>query len=432
MLIIYLDNFRGFKDSFVPLYNVNFLVGENSTGKTSFLNLFNLLTTPNFWFNQLFNTENIEFGSFKDIVSIESEDKTKFKIGVFESYSINKQEQILSSFLLTFINNNSLPIIQKYNFMNNENEFRIIFHNKSIEYKIIPKKFQEINCDPIDIFNKWIYENEKQEGFKRIDQKEIPFSRSLLLGYVISFLERREGLGISQSPIKLPSFAAGFSSNGPIRTKPKRTYDEINSTFSAEGEHIPYILKRILNKKDQKTEDSISLIEEFGRNSGLFDKIKIKKYGKSFDSPFSIDLLIDKKELNIINTGYGISQSLPIVVDSIARNDSFWFAIQQPEIHLHPKAQAALGDLFFQLAENDKKMFIIETHSDYIIDRFRLKIMEGKGNLNIESQVLFFEKDINGNHVTSININNQGEYSKEQPKSFREFFIKEQRRLLGL
>ena len=68
MKALYVDNFRGFNDTLVPLCDVNFLVGENSTGKTSILSVLNLLSETRFWFEPEFNNEEIEFGNFEDIM----------------------------------------------------------------------------------------------------------------------------------------------------------------------------------------------------------------------------------------------------------------------------------------------------------------------------------------------------------------------------
>ena len=46
---IFVDNFRGFRDTCIPITDVNFLVGENSTGKTSILGLLKLLAGPRFF-----------------------------------------------------------------------------------------------------------------------------------------------------------------------------------------------------------------------------------------------------------------------------------------------------------------------------------------------------------------------------------------------
>lgn len=70
MRYIYMNIFRGFSETLVPLKQTNFLVGENSTGKSSFLSLMSLVNQPTFWFNPIFTIRD-DFGmsSFGDIVS---------------------------------------------------------------------------------------------------------------------------------------------------------------------------------------------------------------------------------------------------------------------------------------------------------------------------------------------------------------------------
>jgi len=125
--------------------------------------------------------------------------------------------------------------------------------------------------------------------------------------------------------------------------------------------------------------------------------------------------------------GYGVSQSLPILVELFARRSGTLFAIQQPEVHLHPRAQAALGQVFYQLATTKNKKLLVETHSDFIIDRFRVSVRKGQQSGNvIDAQVLFFER-VNGlNRVHPVPILQDGRYSDSQPESFRSFFIKEE------
>jgi predicted ATPase len=105
--------------------------------------------------------------------------------------------------------------------------------------------------------------------------------------------------------------------------------------------------------------------------------------------------------------------------------------IQQPEVHLHPKAQAALGDVFFELAiENSGKRFLVETHSDYIIDRFRQK--QKKSGQKPCTHVLFFLRRDGKNHAYSITIDEKGNYDADQPEEFRKLFITEAIENLGL
>jgi predicted ATPase len=114
----------------------------------------------------------------------------------------------------------------------------------------------------------------------------------------------------------------------------------------------------------------------------------------------------------------------------LSANKGQTISIQQPEVHLHPKAQAALGDLMHFLVVTESHRYIVETHSDYLIDRFRLKIKkEGKP---ADAQVVFFNRTKNGNRAESLEIGTDGQYPDSQPKAFREFFINEAISIMGI
>ena len=222
----------------------------------------------------------------------------------------------------------------------------------------------------------------------------------------------------------------------PIRTRPRRTYDEYSLKFSAEGVHTPYLIKKILSFTTSKQAEMNKFrdsIESFGRESGLFKSIGVKEYDpKSKASPFELDIRLNGEEpLNIKNVGYGVSQTLPIIIELLSKPKNSCFAIQQPEIHIHPKAQAALGDILYTLALTENKKFIIETHSDFIIDRLRTVYRESKNDNKPSAQIVFFERDTKGNNMHCIEISAEGELPETVPKAFREFFIREQMRLLG-
>ena len=70
MRTLYLDNYKGFVKTFIPFLDVNFFVGENSTGKTAVLNLLNILSSPKFWISPEFNNETVELGYFDEIVKV--------------------------------------------------------------------------------------------------------------------------------------------------------------------------------------------------------------------------------------------------------------------------------------------------------------------------------------------------------------------------
>ncbi|MCJ7720318.1 MAG: AAA family ATPase [Candidatus Hadarchaeum sp.] len=157
----------------------------------------------------------------------------------------------------------------------------------------------------------------------------------------------------------------------------------------------------------------------------------MKRLGREKTSPFEVQVVLDSGHLNLSNVGYGVSQSLPIMVEMIMRTKGTCFSIQQPEVHLHPQAQAAIGDAIFEMARRGK-MFLVETHSDFVIDRFRVAMREARGmEKKMAAQILFFERRRGKNHTDSIRIDENGEVPSTAPKAYREFFLKENKRLLG-
>jgi predicted ATPase len=140
--------------------------------------------------------------------------------------------------------------------------------------------------------------------------------------------------------------------------------------------------------------------------------------------------VLDDHAFNILNVGYGVSQALPIIVEFLARSRHTTFAVQEPEIHLHPRAQAALGDVIFEMSVAEEKSFLVETHSDFTIDRFRMNYQ--KNRRTPDSQILFFERCDKHNKVTPLSIGDKGQLPADQPESYRRFFIREQMDLLGI
>ena len=95
---------------------------------------------------------------------------------------------------------------------------------------------------------------------------------------------------------------------------------------------------------------------------------------------------------------------------------------------LHP----AIGDALYGLGRSDKKRFVVETHSDFVIDGYRRHYECEEGGGGPDAHIVFFEHVAGGNRMHSIEILANGEISAAQPAAYREFFIKEQMRLLGL
>ena len=71
-----------------------------------------------------------------------------------------------------------------------------------------------------------------------------------------------------------------------------------------------------------------------------------------------------------VHTGFGLSQVLPIVVAALSASGNDLLLIENPEVHLHPAAQAAMGD-FLTLVASAGVQVVIETHSDHVLNGIR-------------------------------------------------------------
>lgn len=73
------------------------------------------------------------------------------------------------------------------------------------------------------------------------------------------------------------------------------------------------------------------------------------------------------------NVGFGLTYSLPLVVASLVASSGSLLLLENPEAHLHPQGQAALGELLVRAAA-DGVQVIVETHSDHVLNGIRLAV----------------------------------------------------------
>ena len=135
-------------------------------------------------------------------------------------------------------------------------------------------------------------------------------------------------------------------------------------------------------------------LEAFGDESGLYSSLGVRKLGQVDSDPFQIEVKLSGggPARNLVDVGYGVSQAIPIIADCVSAEPGSALLIQQPEVHLHPRAQAAMGSFFAQLAQSERNRLVIETHSDYLLDRIRIDVREEKINCR-DVVILYFEQD---------------------------------------
>ena len=188
-------------------------------------------------------------------------------------------------------------------------------------------------------------------------------------------------------------------------------------------------------------------LEEFGKAAGLFDEIKVRHLGTTGSEPFQLQVRKWDKRLkgpfrNLLDVGYGVSQVLPIVTELMSSSvPTDFYLLQQPEVHLHPSAQAALGSLLCNIAAT-RRQLIVETHSDHLMDRIRMEVRDAEAGLKPAGvSLLYFERKGLGVKIHSLQFDSEGNVHPapnergdipEMPDSYRRFFMEETRRSLGL
>lgn len=111
---------------------------------------------------------------------------------------------------------------------------------------------------------------------------------------------------------------------------------------------------------------------------------------------------------DLTNVGVGVSQVLPIIVLALLAPQSAFIILEQPELHLHPKVQARLADFLISLSL-DGKQTLAETHSEYLIDRLRLRVALSDTDLAREAiNIMFSVKKAGETTLQSIELTEFG------------------------
>ena len=425
---------------------VTLLVGENSTGKTTFLGCYRILhqvlsrreVNIDEWVD--FNEQPFLMGSFRDIVRSRrgpSGRIDEFRLGLTAGPDKRAQPYEI---VAAFSEEGSQPVVSSLRYTFDSGSFLELCRGDSGDTRFIIPDY-EVKIDyPFGIAKVVL-------SMLTSGDSELPLRQEAGMRPIIDYLGKvvpKQGTGQGKSARRRRSglrfpLGAEVIPVAPLRSKPKRTYDPVRETASADGEHIPMLMMR-LDRTDKSHWNSLhdSLIE-FGRGSGLFADIKVKRHGKQMSDPFQLQVKVRSGPLaNIMDVGYGVSQSLPILVDVLAAEapsrfprgeEGRTFLLQQPEVHLHPRGQAELASLLVESFRSRGNRFLIETHSDYIVDRVRICVR--KGILKADDvSILYFEPKGNAVAIHSMTLDQHGNL-QDVPAGYRDFFAKETDRLLG-
>jgi AAA ATPase domain/Protein of unknown function (DUF3696) len=215
------------------------------------------------------------------------------------------------------------------------------------------------------------------------------------------------------------SFLKSIVYIGPLREYPERFYilsDNLSKEVGKSGKMLPDILFKDHNILKRLNEE----LTRFGLGYELkVSPLTVEDYGNT--DVFALRLIDKYTRVNVslADVGFGISQVLPIIVQSMLSRKST-LLIEQPEIHIHPRLQAELGSLLAECIKSPfNNEFIIETHSEHLM--LRLQKLIRKGELKPDDvSVIYVDRGAEGSKCLHLRLDEEGDFIDEWPDGFFE------------
>ncbi len=442
-------NFRSIKDTgWLKIRPITIVIGANASGKSS-------LIAPLLILKQTIESSDTtlplktigkycDVGSFQNLIfNHDIKNELSFCIK-FTSKKIKKNKKIdkigqypPSEIELSFVvpDKNTAPILSRY--IVRDIYGRTMLSRKKLKsgrYSIIGMKFPKSSKGFHDIIRKTLPE-------RFLFTAEGPF-KERVNNIISKQMKTKTGKKFSEITVRTTeqedyyfqtvTFVRTFvdrilkeiSYLGPLSEYPKRMYEvlgEIPQSVGIRGEFAPEILYRHKDKKIMKQIND--WVAKFDLNFHI-------NCNKLTEGAFNITLSQEKgsKEVNFADTGFGLSQILPLIVQGYYAKPDALIIAEQPEIHLNPKLQTVLADLFSDFAKK-RVGVLVETHSEHLL--LRLRHLVAKKLIKQEDIALYYtEKDGESSKIREIPVEQNGHIKLDDwPKGF---FQESLRESLGL
>ena len=163
---------------------------------------------------------------------------------------------------------------------------------------------------------------------------------------------------------------------GPFRAEPERACavrEDAPESVGRRGENAVAML--LANgARSEMSRRLLAKVNKWMSAFGIASEVSLRDAG---GGRFAVELTNPHtgERANLADAGAGAIQLLPIIVEGYRAPKGALILLEQPEARLHPRAQAALGDLLIDIAKEGKAL-VVETHSDTIIARAQTRIAE--------------------------------------------------------
>ena len=223
-------------------------------------------------------------------------------------------------------------------------------------------------------------------------------------------------------------FSSSVRYLGPLRDEPKSLYPlsptADPSDVGLKGEYTAAVLELHKNRTVRYIQTSAftdseinpqpvtrtleAAVVDWLQYLGVAEDIESKDRGK-LGHELTVRIAGTRQSHDLTHVGVGVSQVLPILVASLLSDPDTTLIFEQPELHLHPKVQTRLADFFLSITQLNKQC-VLETHSEYLINRIRFRVAAAvEQNPWVEAvKTYFVERPPEGSTFQQIEINEYG------------------------
>jgi predicted ATPase len=409
---IRIENFKCLRDTMdLEVRPLTLLVGPNSSGKSSILQAILALkqTVESGDMNSpLILKDYIDLGSYKDVVFGHNM-KNDIKIS-FEDTNKNKWSVIFSA--LERGRTAGKIFVKSLEFSPGETD-SLLFSEKKVS---VPSP-QEVRV---------VKERDDSSYEIMINNEIIPAKYDLKKFYFLYptgkiEISSKEGIKLLYPYFVITAMTESLFSHvyhiGPLRHEPERVYSASGASPQSVGRSGQWTIDLIQYEEEIRRAIQIWL-EKFSI-SREFALKELKKGSKRYE--VVLKDYFTSIDVNLADVGFGTSQILPIIVQGFTSPPQSTLLIEQPEIHLHPKAQCTMGDLLVDIVRRKNLNLIIETHSDLLIQRVCKHILLKEIRPD-DIIIYYFEPGKEGVIVKPITVNENAQFENFPEGFFEERF----------
>ena len=346
-------NFKSWQDTdklqFAPLTG---FFGANNSGKTSILQVLLMLKQtaeqPPEWNEPLYFGDEkswVNLNSFDDIIHRPIEGPS---LGISVAWKLPKEVTILNS-----------PEFDTISFYFN-------FYNKSVDsvnYQVGGHKFG-------------IETRSGRHVFKSSTRPDYWESTKLFRCYGFRFEPSNTSGQLSDLEEAFEDLFSRIHYLGPRRDDPRHDYSWAESHPEDIGRRGEKMISALLSSRVQNR----SIDEQIMKWLQELNLIYSYTINSISDTEQDYELLVkqykDGPEVGLTDVGFGVSQVLPVLTLCYYAPEGSILILEQPEAHLHPKAQSELADVLIDVVKNRNIQIILESHSEHLLLRLMRRIAE--------------------------------------------------------